>query len=375
MKRCAGETDEHRLVYRERFRWYIGIPLLILGLGLLAGNGKDLARHWTDWDGLLFGLILGAILVKGGTLLIASRRLVFDKAEQHLVDTRRFLFFTRLERWILSDFDAVAWERHENSDGDSTTIAFPVLLRTGHHELELHKASRADDARSLTREIGEFLGIAQSHGDAEARDRSSPTARELRRAQASVARLGIYSSISTKVTGAGSRLVIRKTMPGNSRTFWRFFGVVAVFMGASFVLSTFTGGTFNGRKDAFWEPLAIGASLLIGGVVILLGRRGITIDKQEQIVRFWWGLPDPVWSRRHDLSRFSKVGFDESLLQSALIFGRAVLKGESLPDLVLHRSKDLEVTRSLAASVAQFLGWSLAAESHAPHSETIQSQS
>lgn len=55
MMRCDSESNDQRLVYRVRSMWFIGLPLAILGLGLLAGNRGELIRRWTDWDKLSFG--------------------------------------------------------------------------------------------------------------------------------------------------------------------------------------------------------------------------------------------------------------------------------------------------------------------------------
>ena len=79
MKLSPHESDEQRLIYRGRSYWFIGLPLAILGLSLLTGNGGEIIRRWPHSDGLFEGLTLGGCLTAIGSALIRSKSTAYGR--------------------------------------------------------------------------------------------------------------------------------------------------------------------------------------------------------------------------------------------------------------------------------------------------------
>lgn len=368
MKRRDRESDDRRLVYLRRAHPLIGLPLAVLGLLIVVGNSEHLIRdRGGGTEGWWTGLVLALVVVAIGLRLLVSRRLIFDRAGRQLVDARRFLGFERSKVRALDGIESISWEAKEESDSEgSSTTSYPVMLRGPGEPFEIWKAARAGDARRFTREVGEFLGLAQHHWDAEVLDPSSEQAVELRGKQARqvalMRRLGLEGSLARTVSPSGTRLVLRRI--GGGGPFLRLWGSGVALMGVFFMLLPALGGTFNGRADAFWEPIGIGGGMAIVGSALVLGRRGITLDKEEHVVRRWWGLLGPWWSRPRDLSRYAAVGCEHTLNDATLV-GQAVLKGRDEPDYVLYRSADIPEAQAVAEEVASFLGWDLVAAPHA----------
>lgn len=362
MKRCESESDDRRLVYLRQAYPLIGVPLSMIGLLIVAGNAASLLRNWNgDTKGWWFGLVLALVVAAIGLRLLVSRRLIFDRAERQLVDALRFLGFERAKVRPLDGIESIGWEAMSESDSEgSSTTSYPLIMRGPGGSFEVWKASRAGDAGRFTRDVGEFLDLEQQHWDAEVLDPSSARAVELQGKQARqvalMRRLGLEGSLARTVSPSGTRLVLRKS--GGGGRFLRLRGGGVALLGVFFLLLPALGGTFNGRADAFREPIGIGGGMVIVGTVLVLGRRGITLDKEEREVRRWWGLLGPWWSRRTDLSRYAAVGFKRELDDAALV-GHAVLKGRDAPDFVLCRTLDLSEARAVAEEVAAFLGWEL----------------
>ena len=127
-------------------------------------------------------------------------------------------------------------------------------------------------------------------------------------------------------------------------------------MGLFFMTLPFIGGTFNGLKGAFLEQIVIGGALLAVGLLIVFSRRGTTIDRRDQVVSFWWGLPWAPWSNRRDLSRYTAVGIERRFDGDGIV-GTIYLEGTDEPELVLHTSKDLKDVQILADQIGRFLDW------------------
>src|SRR5262249_17887166 len=155
-------------------------PLAILGLVVTASGGESIVRRWPHAGDGFGGLGIGVLLTAFGSALMKSRRLLFDRAQRQVVDTRRFLFFSQSTTWPLSDFEAVVWEKKEESVEGSITVSFPVQLRGEHCDVEVCEVRRMDDARRLTRELAEFLGLAPIHWDTQLLDPGSRVARDAR---------------------------------------------------------------------------------------------------------------------------------------------------------------------------------------------------
>jgi hypothetical protein len=219
----------------------------------------------------------------------------------------------------------------------------------------------ADEARRLTREIGDFLGIPQHHWDEQIQDPSFEVARQLVHKQSdevrAARRFGLEQPIEVRADPGADRLTLaRRRGRGPVSGFVRFWGLTVALMGLFFLALPLIGGTFNGRADAFLEPILIGAAMLAAGLLIALLRRGTTIDRRDQTVSFWWGIPRPLWATRQDLSRYSAVRVGRRVEDDAIV-GTVGLDGPDNPELVLHSSKDLMEVQSLAENIARFLNW------------------
>lgn len=364
MKRCDRESDDRRLVYLRRAYPLIGLPLAVVGLLIVVGNSRHLVWNWGDntegwWLGFVLALFVGVV----GLRLLVSRRLTFDRAERQLISAHRFLGFERSKVRPLDGIESIGWEVKDESSSEGTSTTYPVVLRGPGAFFEIWRPPCSDDARRFTREVGEFLGLEQHHWDTEVLDPSSAQAAALRGKQARQAalmrRLGLKGALRRTISPSGTRLVLQST--GGGGPFLRRWGGGAALLGVFFMLQPALGGTFNGREDAFWEPIGIGAGMVIVGSTLALGRRGITLDKEEQEVRRWWGLLRPWWSQRQDLSRYAAVGFECGLSDTTLV-GHAVLKGRGEPDYILYRSTDIPEAQAVAEEVAGFLGWDLMAD-------------
>ena len=174
----------------------------------------------------------------------------------------------------MADFESVVWQRKEKSDEGGITVSFPVLLQAKWGHVEVCETSRMDDARRITRELGEFLGIAQSHWDTQYRNPTSTIARDLRRRQLRLLASCLHlPNIKTGIFHDGSQLILSRKPRGRML---RLIGAAMGLMGVFFMLCPALGPPFNGRKDAFWEPIVIGLVQVVAAEVILFFRRGTT---------------------------------------------------------------------------------------------------
>ena len=106
----------------------------------------------------------------------------------------------------------------------------------------------------------------------------------------------------------------------------------------------------------------VGGVFATVGAVLLFGRQGMTIDKNAWSVTFWWGLLRPMWSRHHDLSRFTSLVLQpeaEVSQDGPRVSWRVSLSGEDVEKLTVFRSPDADEARTFAQQVADFLKYPL----------------
>lgn len=358
MKISASESDEHRLVFRRRSFAVVGLPLMLLGVSLVIGNGRHVIRFGDGAGDYLFGLVLGLALSSGGVGLMVGLRLVLDRSAREVSRTVRVLGFSRTRRWPLADFEAVGWSTRRESGGDGPVrTRYPVRLTGPRAILPILDALEADEARCLTREVGDFLGLRQEHGDAELEEWRAEVLRAQPAQVEMVRRFGSLRPMRP-VFRSGSRLVYVKT----AGLFLRLWGGSFALFGIFFLLLPAIGGTFNGRKDAFWGPIAAGSVGMAIGAICLLGRCGLTLDREAQRASRWWGMPWPVFGPSRDLPDFSRVRFETRVQERGEVpveTGRASLEGDDGREFLLVESIDVEHAEDLAREVAGFLGWGL----------------
>ena len=380
MQICHEESSPRCLVYREPPSPWLGAA--IATLGPLVGLAVAAFVATRGLDGLslfaaMFGVFVLVLSLISGIWTMSDYRLLLNKAERQVIKSWTLFSLGYTKRRPLGNPTRVGWtvETTSNSTGMGSTSSrsYPIrlyesggypsrklylLASWGYPSRKLFTARSPDEARRLTCEVAEFLDIDQSHWDDEIRGLYSAAARVARA-------VGLSPAIRRHVDRSGCRLTLRKESL-YSAFILGLLGAPFVLTGMLIALLPVLDGASNVRGDFEWELILVGLAILVLGLTIALGRRGTTIDKREQVVRSWWGPLGPLWSFEHDLSRFSTVGFDRTLsgawMEEDRPEGCVYLQGEGEPDLVLHRSTDLDGARSLAEEVSQFLGWKLAAE-------------
>lgn len=373
MRLCPDESNVSELVYREPAHPFFGLPVAMVGLGIVVGSAGDALRRWPDVFGSSLGVVLGFVLTGVGATLLCSRTVIFHRAEGRIVDTRRWFLFGWTKTRALSDFQEISWSRKVRSSGGDLAFQYPVVLRGAGDDFNLIDTPNTASARELTSEIGAFLGLKQTHWDDAVLDPSSELGRIYRREQArAISRAqasGHMTPLVMEVSESGTRAVLRKKAQGRSGGFFGLFGIAACFMGGFFVLLPFTGGTFNGRKDAFWEPILVGSALAGIGAAIVLYRRETRFDKEERVATSSWGFWKFRRESTHDLSCYAGVGFSETVASGDLM-AHLYLKGNGAPDLPLQRTVDLNEARALAENLARFLNLPLLDDSRASPAES-----
>ena len=116
------------------------------------------------------------------------------------------------------------------------------------------------------------------------------------------------------------------------------------------------------------------ALMFVPGIVLLLGRRGVTLHPSRNRARTWWGIwiPPffylPAYWRTRDLDEFQRVEFDDEIRTSRNSRTNRVrswtvyavhLKGPGGASLPLGHRLSYQRARRLAEWVAKFLGWPL----------------
>lgn len=81
------------------------------------------------------------------------------------------------------------------------------------------------------------------------------------------------------------------------------FCMVAPFLP---VLSNQTGITWS---TVGWS--AFGLAFVIPGALMTLGRQGVVVDRKTQAVCRWWGLPFPLWQKRHSIQNVKHVSLQQ----------------------------------------------------------------
>jgi hypothetical protein len=187
----ARTSEADRLVIERRGHPRAGLALVVLGpitglalIGLTLTFGGTLERaggvtthRFTFFEGVLLflGLVLALGSVPWGGVLAYGSRVVLDRAAGRLDASWSLLGLGARTSRPLADFDAVEWTSEARTqevagayDARRAVTVYPVRLRgrRPQHTRVLATKSEPEAARRLTREVGEFLGIAQVHAGA-----------------------------------------------------------------------------------------------------------------------------------------------------------------------------------------------------------------
>jgi hypothetical protein len=94
------------------------------------------------------------------------------------------------------------------------------------------------------------------------------------------------------------------------------------------------------------------------GLILMLSRSGITIDRGLRIVVHWWGLLIPIRRRGYDLDSFDKVsiGYREGARNSPDIFPVSLIGIDSHNALHIVDLMSYETAARVADELARFTG-------------------
>jgi hypothetical protein len=370
MKRVETR-DPQQAVYQEERHPVVGVVgmvLGLLGLSAIVGMAVQLIQrwpnHWTEYLGYLFVLavvlLLTAVFFRIGLAGTACSQVVLDKSVGRVSKSWRWLFVRRLTTQQLAGFNSVSWELQYINDSPF----YPVTLKGPEgHELCLFEETSMDDARKTTHELAVFLGFGEEHWDTtflsrEAPDVSGTCPKAIARVIALVEPLCV-PKMTLRIEGPTSNMLVYRK---GSEKLSKLLGLPFLLIGLFFVLSPWFGLEFNEGEDPWWATVLVGGMFATIGAVLVFGRKGITIDKNASSVTFWRGLLWPMWSRHHDLSRFTSLVLQPDAEVSGdvpRVWWRVSLSGEDVEKLTLFRSPDADEARTFAQQVADFLKYPL----------------
>ncbi len=336
----TGHPD--RLVYRNA-------SPLGFGLGFFAAGVAPLVWFLIDWSiqgepnawivfCLCWWTFPSLILVVLAAHLLVRRWVILDRTLRQATISWRWLFLHKTVIQGLAGLDRVTW-RH-----------FAISLCGAEAAVvELFTARSLEDARRFTSEIAGFLGIS-----------ADPWEERL------LARLGQRQAERWLDYWIGRRSM-RKLATANPHELrycqgfpstLKFFAWFFLLIGLVFLVVGLTQGPALGKD--YFGFLTVGIVFPLLALLLLLGRRGITFDKQSHCVIFLWGLAAPMLWRRYELYPFHVVTVKTQVkdMHNYLAVQTSVkLTGDK--ELVIHDHNLKEEAESMAQEIATFLGWEL----------------
>ncbi|MEW4569592.1 hypothetical protein AB1L88_17135 [Tautonia sp. JC769] len=170
-----GASDGDRLVFVRPARRSCGLTLGVLGTALLIASGLTaFGRGRSEAMAVLalggFGAV--AFLGLGAVMATIRGRLIVDRGRGVLIGSWWFLGIENPTKVAFGEPLRVGWSRevHTTTDGGVSRerISFPVWLGSdvgGTARLwRVFDAAEEEDARRLTRVLGEFLGVGAPSG-------------------------------------------------------------------------------------------------------------------------------------------------------------------------------------------------------------------
>lgn len=126
----------------------------------------------------------------------------------------------------------------------------------------------------------------------------------------------------------------------------------------------------SGRPASRPTMLWLGLAYILGGLVMILGRRGVVIDKRLGIARRWYGLLFPFRRREFPLTLYNRLAIrreEQNDAEGGTIVsfpvGLAGPEGAAFP--ISAPAKE-EAAREIIRELSNFLGWPAPREDGAP---------
>lgn len=133
----------------------------------------------------------------------------------------------------------------------------------------------------------------------------------------------------------------------------RLFGGLCCITGLLIFYGSFSGVIFvdeQGVSESAWSTISIGMLFVVGGLTLLMARRGLVIPKQAVTVVAWWGVPFRVWTATIPVDQVSlvRIRFNQ--------YFRFIVSLEGADrDLFELRFPRVQIARGAAAEIAALL--------------------
>ena len=268
---------------------------------------------------------------------VDKKRLVITKSST--------LLFIPISTQIIdtSPFNALKWKPRTSHD----SINYDICFSSASEAIVVFQDTTMLAAKNHTREIAEFFRLDQIHWDANLliTPDSSRTSRNLHFA------LGRKPWVVRSCNA--SRLEYTQRFDSSLIFAAYVMGFIGLFALIALVLSI----QVNGLANAPGIGISIFLLFLSVAIVFLFGKRGITFDSTNRTVSIWWGLGQPLWSRRFDLRQISKVAIENSVQEVAgapCRLNEVILSGPNMR-LVIFRAMYEDETASFAPMIAEHL--------------------
>ena len=345
MQLDASNTETDLLVYRDGVHPFFGLGVIAVTTGIALATLTSLVSQWPDGQsGYIAGLILCAFFFAMGLQMMVRRSLKLDRKRRVMTKSSTLLFIPISTKIIdTSPFNALKWKPRTSQD----SIYYDICFSSASEAIVVFQDTTMLAAKNHTREIAEFFRLDQIHWDADLLTipNASRTLRNLH--FASGRKPWVMHSCNA------SRLEYTQRFEG----FLIFAAYVMGFMGLFALIALVLGIQVKGLTNAPGIGISIGLLFLSVAIVFIFGKRGITFDSTNRTVSIWWGLGQPLWSRRFDLSQISKVAIEISVQEVAgtpCRLSEVILSGPNMR-LVIFRAIYEDETASFAPMIADHL--------------------
>lgn len=361
MKMMTKESDNDRLILYQRSMSFIGVPLTLICLLVMVGNSVELLKGIGDREGLSAGLFFAFCFFIAGLDLLRSRRFVFDRSKQQIIETRKWLFFKRVQELPFESVQAVVC-RLISANGEGTD-PYRILLKTADEEIVLVEVFNIEEAEATGNMLVKFLGLVELVSDhPPAPDPVIPeSVEELRKQQAErisfLHSIGEAANLKTNISTKTGQLMIYKKPYGFNGFFINLLRLFLLISSVFFLLSNiFIRIQPKIPGDDLKEMLLPSLGMIPPSLFLLYFKRGMLFDRNTKSFVHFWGSPWLVL-RRHNLTGYMAVVYLEDVSATAIV-GRTIFMGEGLPDIPLQNSAILELDklRAIGRQVADFIG-------------------
>lgn len=365
----SGRQDQ--LIYRQGFSKavsLVGLPLLVGSIvgfffivnraraeGLFAGPpphapgaGEGIVVGWGLFLGVLLVLLIFLAL---GLRLSHGQELVIDASRRVVVRGWHFLFLQSNRPQELTLYKAVTWRESTilGSEGESR-ISYPVYLMSSSTDpLILLPMRSGEEALKEGQAISDLLGIPL--------ERPDPTPRAASWEDHPAVR--IFRALS----GKGRRWRADAIPPDRlvvsmGHTFFtKLWGLFAALIGLIGIFASLSGEKMaNVPGGSPVIGFLITSVLLLLGVYLMFGRRGVTFDRSLHQVTFWRGAIRPLRSRPHHAGPYTTVTQTRTSSQRSILpIYPLSLTGERNEHLHLLACFTLQESTELGQRIAEVL--------------------